>query len=621
MGTPSKEEVEKWTQTFAERKRQKHFAWGTVQPYGEVIGNSMLLTPAFSKLNATQKLQVLATLPGDFMIFTSDWQLLYYYYDFCTGAFNLLTEYSRHQLSYMGRGTPDIVNFPLTAYQQKKVIDRFWSRIGYAQEGEYWISWVPGGGYFEVMQPNASPAALAAFWPVALRGYRYRIIDKSGDLLGEKTLALPADPSPALGRAPGFAGERKRSQLQQWSQQLAQGQRQAVQAQIRQQPALAQAVFAELLFDTVVRHASFKPTDSLPKPLPPNPLLEQLVQTLHQPAVTGAYRHWQAYLAGQGIYDATSQGFDRCVYLFLQTQVYAEALSHFDYPDEALVAKSMRLNGAKTAEAYLQLAQALDLERARGMGLYHKAHFDRLNRQPAETQAWEAYLHWTEHFADAAEQVDALYRLGASYFRHANLLMAHKYYHQGLLKAEAIGSQDLATRYHQEFAAKWRGHFEETSLTELLELLDDETIREDVLYQLAHKSKHGDRVVIPKVAALLDDTRFREYAAMTLQNLLEPQDGWVGPKLAALLSLPGHEPTYAITALAALQDKSYLPLMLPHLAKFPYSVIPAIGDLGDAAMIPLLEPYAAGSDTWLKGMADKAIEKLRGKSPQPTASH
>ena len=615
-GSPDEAAIAQAEKSFAELRQQKTFPWGRVQPYGEVIGNAVTLTPAFDTLNAGQKYQVLDSLPisAGFLVFSSDWRLLWYYYDFCTGAFTLLTEYDRHRLSYMGRGMPDIVRYPLTGHQQKITVSRFWSLIGYQKAGEYWISWVPGGGYFEVMVPAAQRAKLARFWQVTPRGYRYRVIDQVGNILAEHTLPLPPDGSKPLLRAgPPQAPAFKLGRLRQWSALLLQGRQQVVVAQIRQNRALARAVFAELLFDTAVSHTTSQPALVSNQAV----LLQLLVRTLADPAVSAAYRHWQGYLQGHAVYTQASRGFDRCLFLYLQTVVYQQALGYFDHPDKVLAARGMVVSGAKAAEAYLQLAQSLDLDRATGTGLYHRALFDRMGWQPqAESRDWEAYLKWTQSSADVRAQVEALYQLGQSYLNQQNLVLADKYYYQALLKAESLQDQELADRYRQEFRQNVDSYLTKASLTEMALLLQDEAIRHNVLYYIAHRAGPSDRFLIPLLVPLLDDTRFQEDATMALDDILGPQDLALRPKLVALLAKPDYRRFYAIRALTSLQDKTALPLILPYLEQFPFAVIPAIGALGDASMVPLLEPYLSPSHDIVSDKARQAIETLRQKQSE-----
>ena len=185
-GTPASAEARlKAEQAFQELKQQGVPAWGSKQPLDKLIDNIAYVSTDFDILPHDEKIQLLETLTqiGVDGILTQDGRLLAYFYDMCTGWMYTLTEYQRYQLSFYGRGLPHQERFPLSKSLEKQVQRRFWSLFGYDKAGEYWISWVPEVGHFEVMLPKEDLPKLDAFWKVAPKGYDYYVIDSNGDFM------------------------------------------------------------------------------------------------------------------------------------------------------------------------------------------------------------------------------------------------------------------------------------------------------------------------------------------------------------------------------------------------------------------------------------------------------
>lgn len=203
---------------------QTDYPWGVVRPYGELLGNRIVLTPAFATLNGEQKNQVIDLVQGmdagglygllteeersqpgigalpPYELFTHDDRLVTTAYDGCTPV-RLLTERARYAYYYnrlpsMDNGVraafEDLrnagqpfwrnVQFPITAEAERATRLSFWNAVGYDKEQQgWWIAWVPEAGYFEITVPeDYSSAELQKFWRVSSTQYTYRITAEDG---------------------------------------------------------------------------------------------------------------------------------------------------------------------------------------------------------------------------------------------------------------------------------------------------------------------------------------------------------------------------------------------------------------------------------------------------------
>ncbi|MGF1520741.1 MAG: hypothetical protein ACFBSF_00290 [Leptolyngbyaceae cyanobacterium] len=204
---------------------QTDYPWGTERPYGELVGDRIVLTPAFDDLEGEQKDQVIDLLqahdqgglysllteeekarPGigalsPYEIYTHDGRLVTTAYDGCTPV-RLLTERARYSYYYnrlpfdpdtgaratfedlRNAGQPfwRNVQFPISAEEERAVRFSFWSAVGADKESQgWWIAWVPEEGYFEINVPqDYNPAELQRFWRVSTIQYPYRIVATDG---------------------------------------------------------------------------------------------------------------------------------------------------------------------------------------------------------------------------------------------------------------------------------------------------------------------------------------------------------------------------------------------------------------------------------------------------------
>lgn len=215
---------------FAQLQQETNFSWGNKQPFGQIDGNQIILTPAFDSLNGTEKQQVLDRLNlgynnnwfnllspeeqdaalqnsgigamSPYEVYASDGRAVAMPYDGCTRTISL-TEKDRFSW-YFNRPpqqensvvTPEAlrnagqpfwrqVRFPISPQQEKNTRLRFWNTVGYerAKQG-WWIAWVPEQGYFEINVPaNYEQQHLQRFWRVAPGQYRYVILRNDGTFL------------------------------------------------------------------------------------------------------------------------------------------------------------------------------------------------------------------------------------------------------------------------------------------------------------------------------------------------------------------------------------------------------------------------------------------------------
>jgi hypothetical protein len=223
------------------------FPWGNVQPYAEISGERITLTPEFEQLTGPQKQQVIDLLrlstryselvtpdeaaairarnngfipPGvpPYGIYASDGRAVSVPYNACE-RFTLLTEAARYSFYYNRSPADDAtrdalrnagqpswrrVNFPISPAQEKAVRLKFWRTVGYNNSnGVDWIAWVPEHGYFEINVKSEVGEryqnTLRKFWRVAPRQYRYVVVDSAGTRLEEKTVS-PHEHTSSLNR-------------------------------------------------------------------------------------------------------------------------------------------------------------------------------------------------------------------------------------------------------------------------------------------------------------------------------------------------------------------------------------------------------------------------------------
>jgi hypothetical protein len=200
-------------------QQQTQFPWGKIQPYGNLSGDHIALTPEFARLSGTQKQQVLDLLRLDYnsnwfsllnsqeqaaalknpkigamspyLVFASDGRIVSYPYSGCD-RLTLLTEFNRYQMHWYGRELPPRqIRFPISPEQEKVVQIKFWQAVGYNQKDLQWLAWVPEQGYFEINIYNEArdryQRRLRKFWQVAPKQYRYVILDENGTLLQDLT--------------------------------------------------------------------------------------------------------------------------------------------------------------------------------------------------------------------------------------------------------------------------------------------------------------------------------------------------------------------------------------------------------------------------------------------------
>ena len=182
--------------------------------------NIITLTPEFDKLTGKQKMEILSMLNlagqtkdwGDFLtpeekksmdakgeliyagipfdVYASDGRPVLMVYDTCN-TFTLFTEYDRHQMLFRLHEMPRKIKFPLSAKKENVVKRKFWEIAGYKNEGDYWISWVPELGYFEIDIPSAKELNgkfMTRFKKIAPKGYKYVVLDSTGTTLSEDFL-------------------------------------------------------------------------------------------------------------------------------------------------------------------------------------------------------------------------------------------------------------------------------------------------------------------------------------------------------------------------------------------------------------------------------------------------
>jgi hypothetical protein len=103
----------------------------------------------------------------------------------CSSAYVSLTEHQRVtnafsiSYSYTQQDRPQTYRLKLDLQQVKKGFHGVMS-----WKPEYFINWVPEGGFFEIDVPDrAAVARLSKYWPKAPRGYRYDVRLNDGTLV------------------------------------------------------------------------------------------------------------------------------------------------------------------------------------------------------------------------------------------------------------------------------------------------------------------------------------------------------------------------------------------------------------------------------------------------------
>ncbi|GAB4230603.1 MAG: hypothetical protein Kow00121_59350 [Elainellaceae cyanobacterium] len=186
-------------------QEQTTYPWGTARVYDTLVGDRITLTSAFDQLSGIQKQEALSALKlfgTSYRVYDSSGRLVSVQNDGCT-RFTLLTErdrfrwYHNHAASSLpagttlealrNAGTPDwrIVNYSISPEREQAVRLRFWNAIGFEQEAnDWWISWVPELGYFEInVPPNYPFSILERFFQIAHPQYRYVIVTTDGTIL------------------------------------------------------------------------------------------------------------------------------------------------------------------------------------------------------------------------------------------------------------------------------------------------------------------------------------------------------------------------------------------------------------------------------------------------------
>ncbi len=170
--------------------------------------------------------------------------------------------------------------------------------------------------------------------------------------------------------------------------------------------------------------------------------------------------------------------------------------------------------------------------------------------------------------------------------------------------ANLTQTEDAGDRY---YAAWWLGRFqvrEPAAVSALLAALEDESDRnEEGGFPLRRNAaralgKLGDRRVVPALVDCLEcsDYYLREAAVQALE-LLAATDS-VGP-ITALLS-------GGLEAAVEVSGK-------PHLAQPYNAILEALGSLGNAQSVEVIEPFLAHSVAQVKNAAARALYQLTGK--------
>lgn len=106
----------------------------------------------------------------------------------CHGEFTSLTEHQRYQQGFALWTIAERKNtHPLPAGIRMASVKQRFHRV-MSWKPEYFIAWVPEGGFFEInLEREAELAKLRAFWPVAPRGVRYEVLLNDGRRIASVT--------------------------------------------------------------------------------------------------------------------------------------------------------------------------------------------------------------------------------------------------------------------------------------------------------------------------------------------------------------------------------------------------------------------------------------------------
>jgi hypothetical protein len=188
-------------------KKLRQARWEGIQPFDHIEGQRIYLTSAFDRLSAPQKKHILSLLlleygeykplvkllpsvnrlrlersggtMSPYEVYTADGRLVSLPYNACN-RMTLLTEHDRSRLASLGFRSKRVQRYPMSRWQQERVKKLFWQAIGYERAGDYWISWVPEIGRFEIDVPSLNHnTVLDDFWQVAPDYYRYVVLDRS----------------------------------------------------------------------------------------------------------------------------------------------------------------------------------------------------------------------------------------------------------------------------------------------------------------------------------------------------------------------------------------------------------------------------------------------------------
>lgn len=184
--------------------------WEGIQPFDRLDGKKIYLTPAFDRLEAEKKKHLLSLLllnygeykpllqllpmayaerlersggtMSPYEVYTADGRMISMPYNGCN-RMTALTEYERSRLSFLGFRPSRSLRYPMSRWQQEQVKKAFWQTVGYQHAGDYWISWVPETGRFEIDVPSLNHnRQLKSFWKQAPAYYRYMVVDRGRPL-------------------------------------------------------------------------------------------------------------------------------------------------------------------------------------------------------------------------------------------------------------------------------------------------------------------------------------------------------------------------------------------------------------------------------------------------------
>ncbi|NEP16614.1 MAG: HEAT repeat domain-containing protein [Leptolyngbya sp. SIO4C1] len=193
-------------------------------------------------------------------------------------------------------------------------------------------------------------------------------------------------------------------------------------------------------------------------------------------------------------------------------------------------------------------------------------------------------------------------------FSHQGVTAPHSPDGQPLTLEQALTNirqtQDSGLRY---YAAWWLGRMrvsQSEAIEGLLDALNDRADRSpDGGFPLRRNAaralgKLGDRRAVPALAACLhcEDYYVREAAAQALEML---GDSACVPALLALLA-------GGVEAAVPVAGK-------PHLVQPYNAVIEALGTLGDAVLIPVIEPFLHHNTPQVRNAAARALYQLTGE--------